>query len=155
MDSNDVNTHFETLDSIPRACATVSIGTTFLPGGRIPLREKLISIAKAGFTGTELAIWDLQPFAADFLGTKVGLEDYDQLCQAGEEVRRFCTGLGLKIIVMVACFQIEGWPKGSYERQKAFHKIRQFKRLMKSVGTETLLVRVQCKVTPMASRAHP
>ena len=120
-------------------CATVSIGAP-IPGGNPPLEDKLPALAAAGFKAIELSIWDLQPFAARFLKRDVDEKDYAALSLAAKEVRRLCQKLQLRVSIMVACFQIEGWPRGSHEYEAALEHVEGYCSIMKAVGTDLLLV---------------
>ena len=124
------------LSSIPTCYATVSIGT---PTNPLPL--KLKAIASAGFQGIELGFPDLQSFTSQNIGRDVGPKEYDALCNAGQEVKRICQELRLKIVMLQPFANFEGWKPRSEERKDAFQRAKGWIRIMEAVGTDMLQVR--------------
>lgn len=124
------------LQSIPTSYATVSLGT---PDD--PLPQKLQAIASAGFNAIELGFPDLLSFANSKLSTEVSNYDFDDLCTAGEEVRKLCEELGLKILVLQPFANFEGWEEGSEGRRDAWRRVEGWVRVMRAVGTDMLQVR--------------
>ena len=96
------------LKSIPVSYATVSIG--FNKPHSLP--TKLEAISSAGFNGIELAFPDLLAFSNEFLKRDVQEDDYDSLCEAGEEVKKLCQKHNLTIMVLQPFANFEGWPEG-------------------------------------------
>lgn len=96
------------LNSIPTCYATVSIGFNHPHS----LVDKLEAISSAGFDAIELGFPDLLGFSKEFLGRDVQEDDYDSLCEAGEEVQRLCKVKKLKILVLQPFFNFEGWEEG-------------------------------------------
>lgn len=128
------------LQSIPTSYATVSLGT---PSD--PLPQKLKAIASAGFDAIELGFPDLLSFASSRSDKAIENYDYDGLCEAGEEVRKVCAELGLKVLVLQPFANWEGWAEGSEGRQDAERRAEGWMRIMKAVGTDMLQVRLrQC-----------
>ena len=128
----------DSLNSIPRCYATVSVGT---PNHK--LEEKLKAIAGAGFHGIELGFPDLLSFASKNLGRDVGPQEFDILCNSGLEVKRICTELGLKIVMLQPFSNFEGWKPQSAERKDAFKRAKGWIRIMEAVGTDMLQVGCQ------------
>lgn len=126
---------YESLSSIPRCYATVSVGTP-----SHPLDGKLKAIASAGFQGIELGFPDLLSFASKKLNKDVGPQEFDLLCRAGQEVRRMCKELGLKIVMLQPFANFEGWKPQSEERKDAFIRAKGWIRIMEAVGTDMLQV---------------
>ena len=120
---------------IPSCFASVSLGfpTT-------PLPAKLAAISAAGFQALELGFPDLLSFASAHLGKDVGPYDFDDLCTAGEEVKRLCERFGLKVLVLQPFSNFEGWAEGSEGREDAFRRAKGWVRVMEAVGTDMLQV---------------
>ena len=125
----------DSLASIPTCYATVSVGTP-----KHNLEEKLKAIAGAGFQGIELGFPDLLSFASKNLGRDVGPQEFDILCNSGLEVKRICTELGLKIVMLQPFSNFEGWKPQSAERKDAFKRAKGWIRIMEAVGTDMLQV---------------
>lgn len=126
---------YDSLSSIPRCYATVSVGAP-----SHPLDQKLKAIAAAGFTGIELGFPDLLSFASQKLGRDVGPQEFDILCNAGGEVKGMCEELGLKIVMLQPFSNFEGWKPQSEERKDAFIRAKGWIRIMEAVGTDMLQV---------------
>ena len=124
------------LSSIPTCYATVSVGTP-----QDPLDKKLEAIAAAGFGGIELGFPDLLSFASKKLGKDVGAQDFEVLCNAGQEVKRLCKEAGLKIVMLQPFSNFEGWKPQSEERKDAFKRAKGWIKIMEAVGTDMLQVR--------------
>ena len=125
----------DSLTSIPTCYATVSVGTP-----KHNLEEKLKAIAGAGFQGIELGFPDLLSFASKNLGRDVGPQEFDILCNSGLEVKRICTELGLRIVMLQPFSNFEGWKPQSAERKDAFKRAKGWIRIMEAVGTDMLQV---------------
>ena len=125
----------DSLSSIPTCYATVSVGTP-----KHNLEEKLKAIAGAGFQGIELGFPDLLSFASKNLGRDVGPQEFDILCNSGLEVKRICTELGLRIVMLQPFSNFEGWKPQSVERRDAFKRAKGWIRIMEAVGTDMLQV---------------
>jgi len=125
----------ESLSSIPTCYATVSIGTP-----SYPLDEKLKAIASAGFQGIELGFPDLLSFASKKFDRAIGPQEFDRLCDAGQEVRSMCKELGLKIVMLQPFANFEGWEPQSEDREDAFRRAKGWIRIMEAVGTDMLQV---------------
>ena len=123
----------DSLSTIPTCYATVSVGT---PNHN--LEEKVKAIAGAGFQGIELGFPDLLSFASQKLGRDVGPQEFDILCNSGLEVKRICTELGLKIVMLQPFSNFEGWRPQSAERKDAFNRAKGWIRIMEAVGTDML-----------------
>ena len=124
------------LSSIPTCYATVSVGTS-----SHPLEEKLKAIASAGFQGIELGFPDLLSFTSKKLGRDVGPQQFDILCNAGQEVKNLCKALGLKVVMLQPFANFEGWKPESDEREAAFKRAKGWIKIMEAVGTDMLQVR--------------
>ncbi|MCJ1312966.1 hypothetical protein MMC25_006642 [Agyrium rufum] len=135
---------------IPKSYATCSLGN----GQDFPLPTKLEAISSAGFTGIELAFPDLQAFASQHLGKDVGLKAWDDLCEAGKEVKRLCEKNNLKVLMLQPFSNFEGWSKGSKEREDAFERARGWIEIMGAVGTDMLQVIVLHMFLPAILRAY-
>lgn len=125
----------DSLSSIPTCYATVSVGT---PNHN--LEEKLKAIAGAGFQGVELGFPDLLSFASKKHDRDVGSQEFDILCNSGVDVKRICTELGLKIVMLQPFSNFEGWKPQSAERKDAFNRAKGWIRIMEAVGTDMLQV---------------
>ena len=125
----------DSLTSIPTCYATVSVGT---PNHN--LEEKLKAIAGAGFQGIELGFPDLLSFASKKHDRDVGPQEFDILCNSGVDVKRTCTELGLKIVMLQPFSNFEGWKPHSAEREDAFNRAKGWIRIMEAVGTDMLQV---------------
>ena len=123
--------------SIPTCYASCSIGHD---NPAHTLENKLHAISDAGFDAIELSMPDLLSFAAIHTGKDVDPKDYDSLCSAGNEVKKLCQQLNLKILILQPFANFEGWPKGSPERKDAFERARGWPRIMEAVGTAMLQV---------------
>lgn len=123
------------ISQIPTSYATCSIGDS-----STPLPEKLRAIAGAGFEGVELAFPDLVTFASDFHDRDVKQDEYAQLCQAGIEVRKLCSELGLKIMMLQPFSNFEGWQPATKEREDAVKRAAGWIEVMRAVGTDMLQV---------------
>ena len=137
------------LSSIPFSIATVSVGYS-----STPLLSKLYAIAKAGFTGIELAFEDLVSFANIHLLRDVEEDDYDGLAEAASEVRNLCAAQNLKIVILQPFSNFEGWPEHSDERFAAFKKARGWIKIMKGLGTDMLQVGSNDAPIPPLSRSR-
>lgn len=137
-----VTTHLKVLGS-------VSIGVPLIPGGYIPLDEKIAGIAQAGFEGIDVYMWDLIPYTEQTFNCKFSTKDvfdfnfsagdWKFLLQAAERVHALCTSHKLKVVSAVALFDAEGWPKGSEQAKKARENLRQWSMLMKVMDTDMLV----------------
>ena len=96
------------LEAIPVSYATVSIG--FNKPHSLP--TKIEAISSAGFNGIELAFPDLLTFAEEFLKRKVEEDDYNSLCEVGEEIKKLCQKNNLTVLVLQPFSNFEGWPEG-------------------------------------------
>jgi hypothetical protein len=123
------------LSSIPTSFATCSIGA-----GSDPLEKKLRAIASGGFQGIELAFPDLLTFANSQLKREVQETDYESICEAGKEVKKLCSSLNLKIVMLQPFANYEGWSEGSKEKKDALDRAKGWIRVMEAVGTDMLQV---------------
>ncbi len=130
---------YQSLTSIPRCYATVSVGTP-----SHSLGEKLKAIASAGFQGIELGYPDLLSFASKKLSRDVGPQEFDILCNAGQELKGMCKELGLKVVMLQPFANFEGWKLQSEERKDAFTRAKGWIRIMEAIGTDMLQVRDTC-----------
>ncbi len=121
---------------IPTCYASCSIG--YKPEHNLEAKLKVIS--GAGFDAIELSMPDLLSFASDHLGKEVGPKDFEDLCEAGEHVKKLCQEHKLKILILQPFSNFEGWSKGTRERDDAFERARGWMRIMESVGTDMLQV---------------
>jgi len=140
--------NLSSLESIPTSYATCSIGKP-----TDPLPKKLEAIASAGFKAIELSFPDLLSFAGDLLNKEVQPSHYDDLCTAGEEVKKLCDKLDLKILILQPFANFEGWPEGSKEREDAFDRAKGWIRIMKAAGTDML--QVGGPRTSNITKSHP
>ena len=120
---------------VPTCYASCSIGNP-----TDPLPDKLDAISAAGFNAIELSFSDLLNFAKSHLKKEVGESGYDDLCVAGEEVKKLCNAKGLKILVLQPFSNFEGWPEASPQRRDAFERAEGWIRIMQAVGTDMLQV---------------
>ena len=67
-------------------------------------------------------------------------DDYNNLVEAGKEVKRLCEENGLGIMILQPFSNFEGWEKGSNEREDAFERARGWIRIMEAIGTDLLQV---------------
>ena len=125
------------LQTIPTSYASVSIGKP-----TDPLPDKLNAISSAGFDAIELGFPDLLNFATSYLKRDVLATDYDDLCEAAEEVKKLTDKLGLSILILQPFANFEGWPEGSSERKDAFERAKGWIRIMQAVGTDLLQVSI-------------
>ncbi|KAK4503139.1 hypothetical protein PRZ48_006566 [Zasmidium cellare] len=133
-----------------KAAASVSIGVLLIPGGFVPLEEKIVALAQAGFDGIDMYMWDLIPYTEQIFNCKLTVRDvfdfnfsegdWKLLLQAAERVGALCTSQGLQVVSAVALFDAEGWPKGSEQAKKARTNLGQWSLLMKAMGTSMLVV---------------
>ncbi|KAH7364119.1 xylose isomerase-like protein [Rhexocercosporidium sp. MPI-PUGE-AT-0058] len=123
------------LNEIPLSFASVSVGTS-----SSPLESKLSAISKAKFQAIEFGFPDLLSFASSFHSKQIAEDDYDDLCTAGEEVKKLCKKNNLGIMMLQPFANFEGWEKGSNERDDAFERARGWIRIMQAVGTDMLQV---------------
>ena len=130
---------------VPTCYASCSIGS---PTDRLP--AKLDSISAAGFDAIELSFPDLQNFTNSYFKRQIAENDYDNLCTAGQEVKKLCAEKQLKILVLQPFSNFEGWPEGSPERKDAFERAAGWIRIMQAVGTDMLQVRSQTSLTSRA-----
>lgn len=111
------------------------------------LNKKLKAIALAGFQGIELAFPDLLEYTNQIFNTDtknrviIALDDYTSLCVAAKNVGRMCASLGLKVLMLQPFSNFEGWPRDSKERTEAFHRAKNWIRIMEACGTDMLQVR--------------
>lgn len=127
---------------IPLAFASCSIG-----GESDGLHRRIEAIASAGFAAIELSFPDLQTFASQFLKREVKEDNYDDLCQAAEEVRRMCESHGLKILMLQPFSNFEGWKRGTKEREQAWERVKGWVRIMEACGTDLLQVGIRYTLT--------
>jgi sugar phosphate isomerase/epimerase len=123
------------LDKIPTSFASVSVGT---PSD--PLELKLSAISKAGFQAIELGFPDLLSFASTYHKKEIKEDDYENLCKAGEEIKKLCAKDKLGIMMLQPFSNFEGWRKGSKERENAFSRAKGWIKIMQAVGTDMLQV---------------
>jgi sugar phosphate isomerase/epimerase len=130
-----MNISRKSLDSIPTSFASVSLGTP-----EDLLEDKLKAISSAGFSAIELGFPDLVSFATLYHGKKIREDDYENLCQAGKEVKNLCEHYDLRIMMLQPFSNFEGWPEGSDERKDAFNRAKGWIMIMQAVGTNMLQV---------------
>ena len=133
-----------------KVCGSVSLGVLLIPGGHIPLEEKIVALAQAGFKGIDVYMWDLIPFTQQTLGCKLTTEDvfdfnfteedWKLLMQAAERVHLLCSSHGLQVVHAVCLWDAEGWPKGSEQAITARKNLQQWSLLMKVMRTDMLIV---------------
>ena len=126
-------------NALPLACATSSLNP-FPADTQAPydLPSKLRAISKAGFRGIELAFPDLLSFAEQLLGKQIDHKAWNDLCKAAREVHSMCKELKLEIMMLQPFNNLEGWPKGSPERQDAFERAEGWIRIMQAAETDML-----------------
>jgi sugar phosphate isomerase/epimerase len=133
-----------------KVCGSVSLGVLLIPGGYIPLEEKIAALAQAGFKGIDVYMWDLIPFTQQTLSCKLTPddvfdfnfteEDWKLLLQAAERVHALCTSHGLEVVSAVCLWDAEGWPKGSEQAMAARKNLQKWSLLMKALRTDMLIV---------------
>ncbi|PKS08546.1 hypothetical protein jhhlp_004932 [Lomentospora prolificans] len=119
----------------PLSMASCSIG---LP--RHTFHQKIEALSQQGFNGIELAFPDLVAFASAHSTKDVAEDDYDALCEAGQQLGQLVRAHNLKIMVLQPFSNFEGWPAGSKKREEAFARARGWIRIMEAVGTDMLQV---------------
>lgn len=115
--------------------ATCSIAAPSLPA-------KLAAIAKAGFTGIELAFPDLLDYGAQVLGYAIAGDKVDELVTVAKKVRGLCRDHGLVVMMLQPFANFEGWPRGSPEREDAFRRAKTWIEVMGALETKILQVRL-------------
>ena len=126
----------QSLDSIPTAFATCSIGCK----EEHTLPKRLEAIAAAGFRAIELSFPNILSFASLHLQREVQPTDYDDLCVASKEIKRMCEGHELKILMLQPFANYEGWPEGSDGWADAEARAAGWIDIMKACGTDMLQV---------------
>ncbi|KAG8159651.1 hypothetical protein KVR01_010288 [Diaporthe batatas] len=144
--------------SLPLSLATCSIG---LP--RHTLHQKLEAISHAGFGGIELSLPDLVTHAEELvrLGrikqgdttttssssdkdkdktVRVAQDDWPALREAATSAAHLCATHNLRIILLQPFANLEGWPRGSPQRDAAFARARGWLGIMEAAGCDTLQV---------------
>ncbi|KAL3465979.1 xylose isomerase-like protein [Aspergillus heterothallicus] len=121
--------------SIPISYATCSIGTP-----DTPLPDKLTHLARAGFTGIELAFPDLLSYASTLHSREISPSDYASLTSTAKEVRSLARKHNLTILMLQPFSNFEGWPRGSREREDAFSRAKGWSEIMEAAGIEILQV---------------
>jgi sugar phosphate isomerase/epimerase len=106
------------------------------------LLAKLKVISDALFDAIELSMPDLLFFPGEHFGKEIDPKDYENLCKAGNEVKKLCEQQQLKILVLQPFANFEGWAEGSQEREDAFDRARGWMRIMDAVGADMLQVRL-------------
>ena len=64
-----------------KVAASVSLGVQLIPGGYISLEEKVTALAKAGFDGVDVYMWDLVPYTEHMFNRKLSQKNtnYSQI----------------------------------------------------------------------------
>ncbi|TAQ87295.1 hypothetical protein B7494_g4396 [Chlorociboria aeruginascens] len=100
-------------------------------------------------TAGRLAFPDLVNFASEYHKREIQDWDLENLCIAGEEVKKLCMEYGLSILMLQPLDDFEGWrPSNSTERNNALLKANAWIQIMKAVGTDMLLVASSCANLP-------
>ncbi|KAK7751094.1 hypothetical protein SLS62_006923 [Diatrype stigma] len=121
---------------VPTSFASCSIGHK--ESHTFPL--KLKAIADAGFDGIELAMTDLLAYGKVLNGTAPAWEDFDAFVEIAKVAREQAKQHNLTIIMLQSFAHLEGWPKGSKERETAFNRARGYMRIMEAAGTDMLQI---------------
>ena len=144
MSTSSVSSASSRKSQIPLSFATCSLTAH---SEEDTLNKKLKAIAMAGFQGIELAFPDLLEYTNQLFNTdkkspvEIRPDDYTSLCVAAKNVGRMCSSLGLKVLMLQPFSNLEGWPRGSKERDEAFHRAKNWIRIMEACGTDMLQVR--------------
>ncbi|KAI0967816.1 3-dehydroshikimate dehydratase [Xylaria arbuscula] len=121
---------------VPTSYATCSIGHK----ATHTLLEKLKAISAAGFDGIELSMPDILSYGKQLRGKEPDAADYDALVEIGKAIRAQTEEHNLKILMLQPFANLEGWAKGSKEREDAFARAKGWMRIMEAVGTDMLQV---------------
>lgn len=127
----------DSLDSIPTAYASCSIGTN--PEKSLP--DRLEAISNAGFQAIELSMPDLVSFANEHFKTK-DIDDhaFDKLEQASQALKKILDQNKLTVFMMQPFANYEGWEHGSAEYKDAWERVEGWTKIMKAVDCDMLQV---------------
>ncbi|KAF5866597.1 hypothetical protein ETB97_010690 [Aspergillus alliaceus] len=124
------------ISQIPFSYPTCSIGSS--KSDTLP--RKLDAIHQASFTGIELSFPDITAYGSTLLGHEVASDNYPELVTVAKEIRKLCDAKNLKVIMLQPFGHLEGWPRGSKEREDAFNRAKGWIEIMRAVGTDLLQV---------------
>ncbi|KAJ5583382.1 hypothetical protein N7535_002002 [Penicillium sp. DV-2018c] len=127
---------YSSLKQVPLSYASCSIGCT--PTDILPSR--LQAISEAGFSGIELSFPDILAYGKHLTGQEIAADDYPAILSVASNIRKRCEENGLKIMMLQPFSNLEGWPKGSTEREEAFARATGWMEIMNVVGTDLLQV---------------
>lgn len=114
--------------------------------------DKLNAISAAGLRCIELVMSDIVSFASQYLDTEVGPKDWHALCLAAAEIKEICAEKGIKITMIQALENFEGWLETSQEREDAYERANGWIGIMRAADTDLLLVR-KCRHRGSSLRA--
>ncbi|PKY03167.1 putative 3-dehydroshikimate dehydratase [Aspergillus campestris IBT 28561] len=123
-------------ETLPLAYATCSIGHG--PDDTLP--AKLKAISQAGFKGIELSFPDILAYGNELLGHQVSPNNYEELVKVSKEIRQLCQSNKLTVMMLQPFAHLEGWPRGSPDRDDAFKRAKCWISIMDAVGTDLLQV---------------
>ena len=125
---------------VPTLNRRLSMASSSIGLSKHTFHQKIEALSQAGFYGIELAFPDLLAFAQSHANREIASNDYDALCEAGQQLGDLVRHHNLKIMVLKSFRNFEGWPERSKEREEAFARARGWIRIMDAVGTDMLLV---------------
>ncbi|KAI9369065.1 xylose isomerase-like protein [Aspergillus egyptiacus] len=134
--------------SIPLSYATCSLGTP-----TTPLQSKLQALHSASFTGIELSFPDLLSFASAHHNHPIAEDDYPSLRTAASALAALAAQNNLTIMMLQPFSNLEGWPRGSPQREDAFKRARGWISIMEAAGIPML--QVGSSDTPLEKLSSP
>lgn len=124
------------LQKTPLSYASCSIGC----GPKDTLPRRLEAISAAGFTAIELSFPDILDHGLQITGQPISPTDYPKIIPIAEDIRKLCDSHGLSIMMLQPFSNLEGWVKGSMDREQAFARASGWMEVMNVVGTDLLQV---------------
>ncbi|CAG7939017.1 unnamed protein product [Penicillium olsonii] len=124
------------LNDIPLSYASCSIGC----GPKDTLPRRLEAISAAGFTAIELSFPDILDYGLQLTGESISPVDYPKIISVAAEIRKLCDSHRLSVMMLQPFSNLEGWPKGSTDREEAFARATGWMEIMNVVGTDLLQV---------------
>ncbi|CAG8934995.1 unnamed protein product [Penicillium salamii] len=130
------------LQKIPLSYASCSIGC----GPKDTLPRRLEAISAAGFTAIELSFPDILDHGLQITGQPISPIDYPKIIPIAEDIRKLCDSHGLSIMMLQPFSNLEGWVKGSMDREQAFARASGWMEIMNVVGaTDTPEPKISCE----------
>jgi sugar phosphate isomerase/epimerase len=87
---------------------------------------------------------DILAYSEHLNGEMLNEDDFDGIASISTKIRDLVEDLGLRIVMLQPFSRFEGWSKSEHseERVAAFRRARGWIRVMESLGTDMLQVRV-------------